>query len=192
MRHRQQGSITPGDGTRPSGRAPLRPTASTTHNPTTPLDTFHLLLSTNSHTQWIEKRGPVSTTVTSASLDILAGRLPESQTMDHRNYLARTLSEQFREVFFANSVLLTEGPSDAAVFEAAASLLGLESLPASGVVVTNVGGKGSQPIALAILDALAIPTYCVFDGDASLDRWRRMRDMRKSQARPHFGSRSQP
>jgi len=33
-------------------------------------------------------------------------------------------------------------------------------------VVTAVGGKGSQPIALAILDALKIPAYCVFDGDA--------------------------
>jgi putative ATP-dependent endonuclease of OLD family len=111
--------------------------------------------------------GTRDTTVTAASLDVLAGRLQESEANARRAVLARTLSEQFREAFFAKSVLLTEGASDAAVFETAAEMLGLGSLAADGVVVTNVGGKGSQPIALAILNALGIPTYCVFDGDAS-------------------------
>ena len=52
--------MTPSDGTRPSGRTPLRPTASTTHNPTAPPATLNSLLSTNPHTRWTEKRGPVS------------------------------------------------------------------------------------------------------------------------------------
>jgi putative ATP-dependent endonuclease of the OLD family len=111
-------------------------------------------------------KGSRDATVTAASLDVLAGRLPESDAGDPRTYLARTLSEQFREAFFAKGVLLAEGPSDAAVFETAAEMLELGSLTADGVVVTAVGGKGSQPIALAILDALKIPAYCVFDGDA--------------------------
>jgi predicted ATP-dependent endonuclease of OLD family len=96
---------------------------------------------------------------------VVANDLPEAERANARPYLARTLSEQFRETFFAKSVLLTEGPSDAAVLETAAELLGLGSLAADGVVITNVGGKGSQPVALAILDALGIPTFCVFDGD---------------------------
>jgi predicted ATP-dependent endonuclease of OLD family len=111
--------------------------------------------------------GARGTTVTAASLGVLAGRLPVSESADPRAYLGRTLNEQFREAFFAKGVLLAEGPSDGAVFEAASKLLELGSLAADGVVVTNVGGKGSQPIALKILDALKIPTYCVFDGDAN-------------------------
>jgi predicted ATPase len=104
--------------------------------------------------------------VTAASLDVVADELPSSETGEPRAYLARTLSEQFREVFFAKSVLLVEGPTDVAVFETVADLLGQGSLASEGIVITHVGGKGSQPIALAILAALEIPTFCVFDGDA--------------------------
>lgn len=104
-------------------------------------------------------------TVTAAILDVVADYLPDVERANARSYLARTLSEQFRETFFAKGVLLTEGPSDAAVLETAAELLGLGSLAADGVVITNVGGKGSQPVALAILGALGIPTFCVFDSD---------------------------
>jgi hypothetical protein len=67
MRHRQQGRMTPGDATRRSGRVPLRPTASTTHNPTTPPATLSSLLTTNPHTRWTEKRGPVTTPRTNPS-----------------------------------------------------------------------------------------------------------------------------
>lgn len=54
-----------------------------------------------------------------------------------------------------------------AIFDAAAELLGIGDLAADGIVATHVGGKGSQPIALAILKALEIPTFCVFDSDAN-------------------------
>jgi putative ATP-dependent endonuclease of the OLD family len=104
--------------------------------------------------------------VTAASLDVVVNELPSSETREPRAYLARTLSEQFREAFFAKSVLLVEGPTDVAVFETAADLLGHGSFAAQGIVITHVGGKGSQPIALAILAALGIPTFCVFDADA--------------------------
>jgi hypothetical protein len=72
-----------------------------------------------------------------------------------------------REAFFAKSVLLVEGPSDVAAFDAAAELLQRRNLSADGVAITHVGGKGSQPVALAILSALGIPTFCVFDADAN-------------------------
>jgi putative ATP-dependent endonuclease of OLD family len=106
------------------------------------------------------------TGVTAASIPVVADKLPKAEQADPRPYLSRTFSEQFREAFFAKGVLLVEGPSDVAIFEAAAKLLGLKDLAADGIVITHVGGKGSQPIALAILDALQIPTFCVFDGDA--------------------------
>lgn len=108
--------------------------------------------------------GRRGTAVTAARIDAVKDQLPESR--EPRTYLRRTLSEQFREAFFATGVLLAEGVTDAAIFDAATELLGDEPLNASGIVTTNVGGKSSQPVALAILRALGIPTYCVFDGDA--------------------------
>jgi predicted ATP-dependent endonuclease of OLD family len=110
--------------------------------------------------------GPNSAGKSSLRLPVVADKLPETERADPRAYLARTFSEHFREAFFAKGVLLVEGPTDVAIFEASARLLGLKDLAADGIVVTHVGGKGSQPIALAILDALGIPTFCVFDGDA--------------------------
>lgn len=103
--------------------------------------------------------------VTAASLEVVADKLPAEAT-DVRPYLRRTFSEQFREAFFGKAVLLAEGLSDAAILDTAAEVLGTASLVAEGIVTTNVGGKGSQPVALAILRALEIPVYCVFDGDA--------------------------
>lgn len=103
--------------------------------------------------------------VTAGVLDSVAGELPDSEVGDPRGYLMRTLSERFREAFFAKAVLVVEGPSDEAIFEACADLLGKDGLSGAGVAIVNVG-KGSQPIALAILRSLGIPAYCVFDGDA--------------------------
>lgn len=108
----------------------------------------------------------VGANVTAASLSIVAAGLTSEQA-DPRLYIARTFGEQFREAFFAKGVLLVEGPSDVAIFDAAAELLGIGDLAADGIVATHVGGKGSQPIALAILKALEIPTFCVFDSDAN-------------------------
>ncbi len=105
--------------------------------------------------------------VTAAKLSVVADKLSDADKADPRPYLARTLSEQFREAFFAKSVLLVEGPTDVAAFDAAAGVLGLGDLSADGVVIAHVGGKGSQPVALAILGALGIPTFCVFDTDAN-------------------------
>jgi putative ATP-dependent endonuclease of OLD family len=105
--------------------------------------------------------------VTAASLAVVNSKLPSSETADPRTYLARTLSAQFREGFFAKCVLLVEGPTDVAIFETAAEILELGSPASEGISIIPVGGKGSQPIALAILGALGIPVFCVFDGDAN-------------------------
>ena len=79
--------------------------------------------------------------------------------------LARTIDQNpgFSEAFFADTVLLVEGPTDAAVLRGVAAEEGL-SLEAEGIVVCTAS-KTALPIAYAILDLLAIPTYIVFDGD---------------------------
>ncbi len=84
---------------------------------------------------------------------------------DVRGYLARTLTERFRESFFSNAVLVVEGPTDQAIFQTASELAEKPDPSAHGISIVNVT-KGSQPIALGILGALGIPAYCVFDGDA--------------------------
>ena len=134
--------------------------------------------------------GTRDTTVTAASLDVLAGQLEESEANARRTVLARTLSEQFREAFFAKSVLLTEGASDAPVFKTAAEMLELGSLAADGVVVTNVGGKGSQPIALSILNALGIRLRVRWRRERL--RWRGVRNLSAGKARSHLSDCLEP
>jgi len=61
--------------------------------------------------------------------------------------------------------LIIEGATDQAVFEHAARLSGTD-LGSIGVVTVPVS-KPAQPIAIAILRSLAIPTYAVFDADSN-------------------------
>jgi len=115
----------------------------------------------------VQNTGTVGgTEATAAGLEAVTANLPGGENADVRTYLTRTLSERFREAFFAKAVLIVEGPSDEAIFSAAGELLGIADLAANGITVVHVG-KGSQPIALAILRALGIPIYCVFDADAN-------------------------
>lgn len=108
--------------------------------------------------------GGRGSSVRMARVQDVESELPEPGKYDLRRYLERTLSEKFREVFFAKAVLLVEGPTDAAIFETATELYGLEPLGADGIVVATAG-KSVMPIALAILRSLDIPAYCVFDAD---------------------------
>ncbi|MCX4667973.1 ATP-dependent endonuclease [Streptomyces sp. NBC_01381] len=69
------------------------------------------------------------------------------------------------EGFFARAVVLVEGNTDGAVLTGCAERMGL-SLGAQGVSVIDVGGKSNIFLCHAILTALGVPTYVVFDGDA--------------------------
>lgn len=70
------------------------------------------------------------------------------------------------EGLFANGVVLVEGTTDLAAIEGSASReVGGGLLSLSGIVVTEVGGKGNLFLAHAILEELGIPSYVIFDGD---------------------------
>lgn len=90
-----------------------------------------------------------------------AGLDPQADIERARASLRRDLSE----VLFARAVLLVEGPSDAALMRGLAARS--RSLDAIGVACASTGGKTGMPVALALLQALNIPTFIVFDGDAS-------------------------
>lgn len=67
---------------------------------------------------------------------------------------------------FANRAFLVEGTTEAAVFYGIGDRRFVGSLEAAGVAIVPVGGKGSIPLAHAILKAIGIPVYALFDADA--------------------------
>ena len=76
------------------------------------------------------------------------------------------------EGFFARAVILVEGDTDAAVLLGCAERQRI-SLGAEGVSVISVGSKGNILLCHAILAALDVPTYVVFDGDADMEQRKR-------------------
>jgi len=69
------------------------------------------------------------------------------------------------EAFFAHAALLVEGTTDAALLEGAAERLGI-NLGAEGIIAIDANGKGNLLLYRALLRALGVPCYVLFDGDA--------------------------
>lgn len=90
-----------------------------------------------------------------------AGLDPDTDIEMARASLRRNLNE----VLFARAVLLVEGPSDAAIMRGLAARS--QTFDAIGVACAATGGKTGMPVALAVLQALNIPAFVLFDGDAS-------------------------
>jgi putative ATP-dependent endonuclease of OLD family len=76
-----------------------------------------------------------------------------------------TLRRQIAEAVFARAVLIVEGYSDAGFFQGIADRD--RGLDADGIAVVVAGSKTNLLIPRAILEELAVPTFVVFDGDAS-------------------------
>jgi putative ATP-dependent endonuclease of OLD family len=70
------------------------------------------------------------------------------------------------ESFFAESVLLVEGSCDGAVLEGLSQKGNGPSLAVDGVAVVASGGKDKMFLPYAILEALEIPTFVLFDNDS--------------------------
>src|SRR5690606_38480573 len=82
---------------------------------------------------------------------------------------------------FAERALLVEGPTEAAVLYGIADRSTVGHLEANGVAIVWDGGKSGIPLAHAILSALGIPAYALFDGDNGFEA--RARAMGKDEAR---------
>ena len=91
-----------------------------------------------------------------------AGLDPEVDMERARASLRRNLNE----VLFARAVLLVEGATDAALMRGLAART--QSLDSLGVACTSTEGKTGMPVALALLQALEIPAFVMFDADGSL------------------------
>lgn len=77
------------------------------------------------------------------------------------------MSSQASEGFFADTVVLAEGVSDAAVLCQVAHECGADWV-ARGVAVLAVGGKSNIGAPYLMFASLKIPTYYVFDADSDL------------------------
>jgi predicted ATP-dependent endonuclease of OLD family len=123
---------------------------------------------------------PPETSVTASDELAVAVALPENKRDEVGRYLARTMRDAFCEAFFANIAVIAEGPTDIAVLTEVMRLLGSDPA-ALGVVFVPVV-KSAQPIAVAVLRSLGIPTYVVFDSDAHHDGENRSKAARENRA----------
>ncbi|UKL06969.1 MULTISPECIES: ATP-dependent nuclease [unclassified Streptomyces] len=85
-------------------------------------------------------------------------------------------AENLAEGFFARAVVLVEGVTDRAVI-LGCSERQRRNWGAKGISVINAGGKANIALCHAILNAMGVPCYAVFDGDAG----KRERSLRKIQ-----------
>lgn len=108
-----------------------------------------------------EDQKPPATAVTRATLEAVQQAVDERRREHLPRYMARTMREAFCEAFFGQSALVVEGITDVGVMTQVGRLMGFD-LASHGVVVVPVS-KGDQPVALAVLRALEIPTYVIFD-----------------------------
>lgn len=96
----------------------------------------------------------------------LAGVVKES-VVDRQ--LDGIVTNQLSVALFAHRVLLVEGATESAVFYGVGDRERVSSLEAAGLSIVPVGGKQSIPLAHAILTALGIPTYALFDADGGFE-----------------------
>ena len=78
--------------------------------------------------------------------------------------LLKAIGPAASEGFFADAVVLAEGPSDRIALLGAAEVMG-HSLDALGVSVIPCGSKTSMPLPIAMFRRLGIPVYAVWDAD---------------------------
>ena len=104
------------------------------------------------------------TVVTAAShqrvIDSLAGILSEATV---RKQIDKACPQQLAEAVFADSIILVEGETDKALFDAVAVRDG--GFATRNAAIVDSSGKHSLPLCRAILDSLDIPTLLVADND---------------------------
>jgi putative ATP-dependent endonuclease of OLD family len=91
----------------------------------------------------------------------------DADVVDRR--LDHNVADQLSIALFANRAFLVEGPTESSVFYGIGDRTSQGSLEAAGVSIVPVGSKTSIPLAHAILTAIGVPTYALFDADAGFE-----------------------
>ncbi|MFZ6848459.1 ATP-dependent nuclease [Undibacterium sp. RuRC25W] len=83
--------------------------------------------------------------------------------------LDHNVAEQLSSALFANSAFLVEGPTESSVFYGISDRTSPGSLEVAGVSIVPVGSKTNIPLAHAILSAIGVPVYALFDADGGFE-----------------------
>lgn len=102
----------------------------------------------------------IHSTTQAAVRELLGARTSDA---DLARQIARAYLTDMPEAMFARAVLLVEGVTDKGVLEGCG--LREDPLNTNGIMVVQVGGKQNLRLPYAVLTALGIPAFVVFDAD---------------------------
>ena len=91
----------------------------------------------------------------------------KADTVDRQ--LDAIVANELSVALFAHRAFLVEGTTESSVFYGIGDKTSLGSLEAAGISIVSVGGKTSIPLAHAILTAIGIPVYTLFDADGGFE-----------------------
>ena len=91
----------------------------------------------------------------------------DADVVDRR--LDHNVADQLSIALFANRAFLVEGTTESSVFYGIGDRTSHGLLEAAGVSIVSVGSKTSIPLAHAILSAIGVPAYALFDADAGFE-----------------------
>lgn len=110
--------------------------------------------------------GTPTVTIHFATVDDVKTRLHQIVSADVvERQLDGVVSDQLAVALFANRAFLVEGTTETSVFHGIGDKISLGALEATGISIVPVGGKTSIPLVHAILSAIGIPVYALFDAD---------------------------
>tara|TARA_R110001592_G_scaffold141033_2_gene362297 strand:- start:4690 stop:6567 length:1878 start_codon:yes stop_codon:yes gene_type:complete len=90
----------------------------------------------------------------------------DADVVDRR--LDHNVADQLSIALFANRAFIVEGPTEFAVFYGIGDKASSGSLEAKGISIVPVS-KSSIPLAHAILSAIGVPVYALFDADGGFE-----------------------
>ncbi|HAT2191594.1 TPA: ATP-dependent endonuclease, partial [Citrobacter freundii] len=109
-------------------------------------------------------------TIHFASVDDVKTRLLQIVNADVvERQLDGIVSDQLAVALFAHRAFLVEGTTESSVFHGIGDKISFGALEAAGISIVPVGGKTSIPLVHAILSALGIPVYALFDADRACE-----------------------
>ncbi|GEM_PF-418646 len=104
---------------------------------------------------------------TVADVKLLLDGVLDTNVVDRQ--LDSVVANQLSIALFANRAFLVEGTTEASVFCGIGDRAQLGALEAEGISVVPVGGKNSIPLVHAILTAIGVPAYALFDADVGFE-----------------------
>ena len=141
---------------------------------------------------------PVASNVRSTNMDAVIGLLqaadtPETWLQPGRldNFFEIQMDATIREGFFAQGVVLVEGPEDVAVIDAHSRAID-DPLESRGIAVLPVGGKANMTRMAAAFAAFRLPTYLVFDNDRNRRDNKHENHAERNRSIQKFAGRNEP